>query len=47
MNELLWSCFALFDMGITVLMHRLFGAAGLHGLIVLNPSVCNTQVLRP
>lgn len=46
MNELLWLCFALFDMGITVLMHRLFGAAGLHGLIVLNLMVCNIQVLK-
>lgn len=46
MNETLWIVFALLDMGVTVLMHRLFGAAGLHALIVLNLMVCNIQVLK-
>lgn len=45
-NEMLWVGFALFDLTMVVVLHRLFGKAGLYGLIVFNLILCNVQVLK-
>lgn len=45
-NELLWIAFALSDLAMALLVFRLFGRVGLHGLIVFNLLLCNIQVLK-
>lgn len=40
-QDLLWLVVVLFDLGLTVLLFRLFGKAGLYGVIVVNVMLCN------
>lgn len=46
MNEMLWLGFALLDLSLVLVMHRLYGKVGLFALIVLNLIICNIQVLK-
>lgn len=45
-NELIWFLFAVFDLGVTVLVYRYFGKNGLYALIPFNLILCNIQVLK-
>jgi len=46
MNEILWMGFAVLDLGMVILLYRLFGAIGLYALISFNLILCNIQVLK-
>ncbi|MBI9080535.1 MAG: queuosine precursor transporter [Pseudodesulfovibrio sp.] len=46
MNEMLWILFALVDLGMVLVVYKLFGRVGLFGLLVFNLLLCNIQVLK-
>ena len=45
-NEILWICFAFFDLSLVLLAHHFLGKTGLFCMIVFNLLLCNIQVLK-
>jgi uncharacterized integral membrane protein (TIGR00697 family) len=45
-QSLLWVITVCFDLGLTLVMFRCFGKAGLYTVIVLNAVLCNIQALK-
>jgi uncharacterized integral membrane protein (TIGR00697 family) len=45
-QSMLWVFTVCFDLGLTLVMFRWFGKAGLYSVIVLNAVLCNIQALK-
>ena len=45
-NEILWLLFMLLDLGVAILLFRLFGKTGLFATIIISIIVCNIQVMK-